>query len=107
MKSLILRRVARVAIVVSVSLAIGGCGSKMEGTYTSTAGGMITLDLRSGGKASFNLMGENYPCSYKVKGQTLALDCSPKGQKIDFTIHDDGSLSGPSGSFVGVLQKSK
>jgi hypothetical protein len=84
---------------------IGSCGSNMEGTYTAPAGGPIALDLKSGGKANFSLMGEDHPCTYKMKSAKLMLDCTPKGEKIDFTIHDDGSLSGP--GFIGVLKKSK
>jgi hypothetical protein len=93
---------------VGIGVLLGGFasaahGGKMEGTYTN--GGIITMDLRSGGKANFNLMGENHPCTYKVKGETLMLDCTPKGEKLDFTIHDDGSLSGP--GFIGSMKKSK
>jgi hypothetical protein len=105
MKNLVFRRIVPVAALVFVVLAIGSCGSKMEGTYTQTAGGAISLDLRSGGKASLNLIGESYACTYKVKGDKLMLDCTPKGENIEFTIHDDGSLTGP--GFFGVLKKSK
>jgi hypothetical protein len=94
---------------VGIGVVVGGFtiaahGAKMEGTYTNT-GGAVTMDLRSGGKANFTLMGENHACTYKVKGETLMLDCTPKGEKVDFTIHDDGSLSGP--GFIGSMKKSK
>jgi hypothetical protein len=105
MNTLSAYRMLLVVALVFVTPAIGSCGSNMEGTYTQPAGGAIALDLRSGGKANFSLMGENYACTYKVKGDKLMLDCTPKGEKIDFTIHDDGSLSGS--DFIGVLKKSK
>ncbi len=92
-------------IAMSMAFTSAACGSNMEGTYTQTAGAPIALDLRSGGKAAFTLMGETFPCTYKVKGEKLLLDCTPKGEKIDFTIHDDGSLTG--GPLMGVLKKSK
>lgn len=50
------------------------------------------------------LMGERFACTYEVHGDQLMLDCSPKGERIDFTINDDGSLSG--GALLGVLKKS-
>ena len=82
----------------------GGSGSNMDGTYTST-GGTVVLDLKSSGKATFTLMGESMPCSYKVKDEKLLLDCTPQGEKVDFVIHGDGSLSGP--GFIGSMKKSK
>jgi hypothetical protein len=92
-------------VVLMVAFSSAACGSKMEGTYSQAAGGMITLDLRSGGKATFTMMGESMPCTYKVKGDKLNLDCRPKGETVDFMIHDDGSLTGP--GFIGNMKKSK
>jgi hypothetical protein len=99
--------VLTVVLVLSLFVMIptGGCtGSNMEGTYTST-GGNVVLDLKSGGKATFTLMGESMPCTYSVKGEKLVLDCTPQGEKVDFVIHGDGSISGP--GFIGSMKKSK
>ena len=96
--------VVLIAAVIASMAVMGGCGSKMEGTYTNT-GGMVTLDLKSGGKATFTMMGESIPCSYKVKDSKVMLDCTPKGEKVDFLIHGDGSVSGP--GFIGNMKKSK
>ena len=104
MRNLIIPRIVLIIALVLVSPVIGGCGSKMEGTYTNT-GGMVTLDLKSGGKATFTMMGESMPCTYKVKGDKLNLDCRPKGETVDFMVHDDGSLTGP--GFIGAMKKSK
>jgi hypothetical protein len=104
MRNLILPRSVLIIALVLVIPVIGGCGSKTEGTYTNT-GGMVTLDLKSGGKATFTMMGETLPCNYKTKGDKINLDCSPKGEKVDFTVHDDGSLTGP--GFIGAMKKSK
>ena len=82
----------------------GYSGSNMEGTYTSNMGNVV-LDLKSGGKAMFTLMGESMPCKYNVKEEKLVLDCTPQGEKVDFVIHGDGSLSGP--GFIGNMKKSK
>ena len=74
MKNQIISRIVLIVALILVSPVIGGCGSKMEGTYSQAAGGMITLDLKSGGKATFTMMGESMPCTYKVKGDKLNLD---------------------------------
>ena len=93
-----------ILLVPFAAISIGGCtGSSMDGTYTSNMGNVV-LDLKSGGKATFTLMGESMPCTYNVKGEKLMLDCTPKGEKVDFVIHADGSISGP--GFIGSMKKS-
>jgi hypothetical protein len=89
-KQIIPRVILFVAFLVFTPV-IGICGSKTEGTYTNT-GGMVTLDLKAGGKANFTMMGETIPCKYTVKGDKVAL-------------HDDGSLTGP--GFIGSMKQSK
>ena len=96
-------------IILSVPLFVilpsgGWAASNMEGTYTSALGNVV-LDLKSGGKAIFTLMGDSTPCTYKVKDEKLVLDCTPQGEKVDFVIHGDGSISGP--GFIGSMKKSK
>jgi hypothetical protein len=92
-------------LAASMLLPTGGySGSNMEGTYTSNMGNVV-LDLKSGGKAIFTLMGESMPCKYSVKDEKLVLDCTPQGEKVDFIIHGDGSISGP--GFIGSMKKSK
>lgn len=92
-----------IALVIVVIALIAGCGSKVEATYSN--GGMVPLDLKSGGKAMFTMMGETIPCTYKVKDNKVQLDRTPKGEKVDFMIHDDGSFTGP--GFIGSMKKSK
>ena len=104
MKKLALPNVVLIAAVTAGVAVIGGCGSKMEGTYTNT-GGMVTLDLKSGGKAIFTMMGESMACTYKANDDKVLLDCTPKGEKVDFIIHGDGSIYGP--GFIGSMKKSK
>jgi hypothetical protein len=98
-------RVLTVSLVAAVFLfmpVISQSAPNMEGTYTS---GMVTLDLKSGGKAMFTMMGESMPCVYKTTNDKVLLDCTPKGEKVDFIIHGDGSISGP--GFIGNMKKSK
>ncbi|MEP6601710.1 MAG: hypothetical protein ABJB49_07835 [Nitrospirota bacterium] len=104
MRNLMIPGIVLIAALLVVMPTIGTCGSNVDGTYTNT-GGMVTLDLRSGGKAGFTMMGETMPCTYKVKENKVMLDCTPKGEKVDFIIHDDGSLTGP--GFIGNMKKSK
>jgi hypothetical protein len=68
------------AAALAVTCILGAaCGSKIEGTYTSPSG-VLTLDLRSGGRAQVTLYSESRD-------------------------HDDGSLRGP--FTMGILRKSK
>lgn len=101
MKRVAFSNVMMIAVAVVAVGIMGGCGSKVEGTYSN--GSMVTLDLKSGGKAMFTMMGETIPCTYKVKDNKVQLDCTPKGEKADFLIHDDGSLTGP--GFIGHMTK--
>ena len=108
MKNLIIHRITLIAGLALIASVIASCSSKskMEGTYSQAGGGMgIVLDLKSGDKATFSMSGEDFGCTYKVNDDKLALDCSPKGEKLDFTIHDDGTLTGP--GLVGILKKQK
>jgi len=107
MVQLALRKGFLLSVMASVALMIlagSACGSKVRGTY-SDANGAFILELRSGGDASFTFAGETQACTYKVDGNRIALDC--KGDKTVLTIHDDGSLTGPPGTFMPALRKSK
>ena len=88
----------------STLLALAACGgSKTAGTY-SNENGSIVLDLKSGGSGSLTIAGESKPCTYTAADTQIKLVCD--GDETDFDIHDDGSLTGPPGSLVGVLKKS-
>jgi hypothetical protein len=102
MNNTFLNTIALAAVVAGSAFGMAACGSGIAGTYTNPTG-LVTLDLRSGGKASLAMMGENEDCTYEVAEKQLSLTC--KGEKTAWGIHDDGSLTGP--GFVGTLQKSK
>ena len=106
MKNLIIHRTTPIAALAFITSLIASCSSKskMEGTYSQAGSGVrIVLYLKSGDKATFSMSGEDFAWTYKVNGDKLALDCSPKGEELDFTIHDEGSLTGP--GLVGILKK--
>jgi hypothetical protein len=96
-----------VVIVAAMSFMAVGCRSGIKGTYSSTSGTMM-LELRSGGKASFTMMGETRDCTYKVDGKDIPLTCG--NNTLDFHVMDDGSLTSKSpflGATFGVLRKTK
>jgi len=95
-----------VAGLACLSLVFASCGSSVAGTYSDTNGAFI-LELRSGGKAAFTFMGETASCTYAVDGTKLDLNCEGDAGKTVFTIHDDGSLTGPPGTFIPALRKHK
>jgi uncharacterized lipoprotein YehR (DUF1307 family) len=96
------RTLLSAALLAVLCLALAGCGSKLQGTYQNE-NGMIVVELRSGGKARVTMMGDSEECTYEVKGDKVRIDC--KGEDVEFTVLDDGSLSG--GGFIGTLKKSK
>lgn len=98
------RRLKDMIFLLVLVLWCAACGSKVQGTYSNANGG-IMLELKSGDQATLTIAGEARACTYKVDGNQLALDC--KGDKVVFTIHDHGSLTGPPGSFIGALRKTK
>ncbi|WP_348263350.1 hypothetical protein P8935_02075 [Telmatobacter sp. DSM 110680] len=84
-----------------------GCNSGPKGTYTD-ANGAVILELRSGGKASFTFMGDVEDCSFNSNDKQLTLTCKGSPAPVTvFNIHDDGSLTGPPGSFMPPLRKEK
>ena len=93
-------------LIVSVVAFLVACNSGPSGTY-SDANGSVLLELKSGGKANITFMGDVADCTFSTKGNQLNLDCKGSAGNIAFTIHDDGSLTGPPGSFMPMLRKQK
>jgi hypothetical protein len=83
--------------------ALAGCSSGVKGTYTN-AGGMVMLELGSGGKATFSLAGDIKPCTYTADDNSIVLTCG-RGERTSFRLNADGSLTAP--GFIGVMKKSK
>lgn len=90
---------ASVAIVVCVA-----CTSGPSGTYSDAMGAVI-LELKAAGKANITFGGEVEECNYSTSGNKLTLNCKGDTTPTVFTIHDDGSLTGPPGSFMPALRK--
>lgn len=96
----------RVVITVLCLLSALACQSGPRGTYTDKMGAVI-LELRSGGEARFTFSGDVAECTYTSDHDRLTLKCKGDAAPMVFTIHDDGSLSGPPGSFIPPLRKEK
>lgn len=96
-----------VLIASFLMLLASGCKSGPTGTYTD-ANGAVILELRSGGDANFTWMGDVENCSYKTSDRQLTLTCKGSPAPVTvFNIHDDGSLTGPAGTFMPPLRKQK
>ena len=93
----------RRVVFVVLALSVGACGG-VRGTYSDQTGAFV-LDLKSGGKASFSIPGDAVACNYQVKGEKLTLDCPGDAGNLVFTIHSDGSMTGPRDSFMPALRK--
>ncbi len=97
-----LQKLVLATFLIFVSITNVACGGKLEGAYSNVAGNVM-LELRSGGKADMTLNGETQHCGWKADSKKITVTCS--GDSMDFGIHDDGSLTGP--TMVGVMRKSK
>jgi hypothetical protein len=95
-----LRTMLLASVAVFSGLILAGCG--VQGKYTDQTG-MITLQLDSGGKASFAMAGQKSDCTYKVEGDKVPITC--EGRTIEFTKQSDGSLAPMPGIPIGVLKK--
>ncbi|MBS0367003.1 MAG: hypothetical protein JSR67_14395 [Proteobacteria bacterium] len=85
---------------------LSACSAGVPGTYTD-ANGAVILELRSGGDAQFTFMGDVEHCRYSSSGTVLTLNCKGDLGTVAFNLHDDGSLTGPPGSFMPPLRKVK
>lgn len=106
MKNSFLQKVVVIGSLIYVGGGLTGCGRSVKGTY-SDASGTYVLDVKSGSEATLTFLGESAPCTYAVSGDQLSLDCHGLSGKVAFTIHDDGSLTGPPGTAIPALRKAK
>jgi hypothetical protein len=98
--------IASLSAVFTASGCSSGCSSGVKGTYSDTMGAVI-LELKAGGSANLTFAGQIADCTYNSSGKTINLNCKGEADPMVFTVHDDGSLSGPPGSFMPSLRKQK
>ena len=95
-----------VIVVLSIFvLVLAGCGKagggkNLDGVYHAANGGPITITIK-GSKAVFQIAGESKTMDYKIEGNKLTL-LNPQEGNAEFTINDDGTLSGQ----LGLMTKS-
>jgi hypothetical protein len=83
--------------------ACGGGG--VEGNNYSGNGGIVKVEFKSGGKAFVSTGPVTTTCTYSQKGKGVTLLC--EGDSTEFTVGDDGALSGPQDGMLGRLTKDK
>lgn len=90
-------RFMTVAAAGALGLISAGCGSpSLEGHTYRDSTGTVAVEFASGGKASLATGPILQSCSYSKAKQAVTLDCS--GGRFNFTVGDDGALTGsPSG----------
>src|SRR5215469_8113914 len=91
---------AKLALAVAtsaVAICMVACGG-VQGTYADTTGA-VSLQLKSGGNATFTFAGQTGNCTYTSSGNTVALTCPGQAGAVNFTVGSDGTLAGPSDSF--------
>jgi hypothetical protein len=88
-----------------ICLAAAGCGNNVSGHTYGAAGGGVTIEFQSGGKAVTSFGPMSSQCTYTQSGKQVSLTC--EGDTTVFTIGDDGSLDGPADGMLGHLTKVK
>jgi hypothetical protein len=99
-------RALRDVVLVAAALILGSCGgSSVAGNTYEAAGGAVSIAFQSAGKAVFAMGPLSSPCTYAENERKISVTC--QGDTTDFTLNDDGSLSGPPNGLVGRLTKKK
>ena len=96
-------RVLCVACAVGLLLAACGKSSAVAGSTYGAAGGALTVEFKSDGKATTTIGGLAADCTYTEDSKAVTLTC--QGQPLVLGINDDGTLSAPPESMMGKLTK--
>jgi hypothetical protein len=105
MKAIVLSA-ARLVMIAGLGIAVVSCGKSgggVEGNTYEANGGTFQIQFKPDGKATVALGPMAGDCTYAQKDKTVSVTC--EGDKIDFTVNDDGSISGPPDGMVGTLTK--
>lgn len=103
-KRSIAKNALRRAVLVAAVAGAAACGgASVEGnTYVDNLG-IVKFEFQADGKVFVSTGPVTTPCSYSESGKNLTLTC--EGDVTEFTIDDDGALSGPPGGMVARLTK--
>ncbi len=99
-------RMAFTSLVTVICLMGFSCSSDhgVRGTYSDASGAWV-LDLKGGGQATLTFYGDSRPCTYSLSGDEVKLSCKGERGTVNFTVHQDGSLTAQ--GFMPALRKSK
>lgn len=75
---------------------LSACSHGIDGTYTD-AMGVTRYTFTSGGKVTIEAMGLSQETRYVREGDTLKVTLPQKGASLDFSVGEDGTLTGPLG----------
>jgi hypothetical protein len=81
------------------------CGSGVSGHTYADNEGMVKIQFQSGGKANATIGPLTAACTYTQSGKQVMLTC--ENQTTQFTVGDDGSLTGPPDGMMNKLTKVK
>lgn len=95
-----MRRGAACVAMTFASL-LGGCGSTVRGHTYHDNGGVVRVEFKSGGKAFVSIGSMSHECTYSESGKNVNMDCD--GEKLNFTVQDDGALTGPPDGYMARL----
>ena len=83
-------------LLVAVLCLLSACSSGINGTY-SDAMGVTKYTFSSGRKVTIEALGISQETSYVRDGDTVKVALPQKGASLDFTVGEDGALTGPLG----------
>lgn len=89
-----------------LTLLLGACGGGggISGTYANPDGN-VSIEFMKEGKAHISMSGLGGDCTYTESGKKVAVTC--EGETTEFTLGDDGALSGPpEGLMSRMIKKS-
>jgi hypothetical protein len=89
------------AAAIAACIALTACGNTVAGHTYHDNGGVVAIEFQSGGKAFVSAGPVTQACSYTENGKSIRLTC--ESDTTDFTLEDDGALSGPPNGMMARL----
>lgn len=89
------------SVAIALSCLLGACGASVRGHAYHDNGGVVRVEFKSGGKAYVSIGPMSHECTYSESGKNVNLDCD--GEKLNFTVQDDGALAGPPDGYMARL----
>jgi hypothetical protein len=100
------QRFLTIAVAGALGLICAGCGSpSLQGHTYKDSTGTVAIKFAAGGQASLATGPIMESCRYSKGDHAVTLDCS--GGQFNFTIGDDGALTGSASGIVARLTKAQ